>query len=467
MFRPRSIAVLGASTDDPLRAGTGAMGLAYTRALKAFQFPAIYPINPKATAEIAGLPAYASILDVPGQVDQVISCIPASALPKAIEECATKGVKVIQCFTAGYSETGDRDRAAMERELLALLRQKGIRLIGPNGMGIFCPRAGMSWSDSLKREPGSVGLFSQSGGMSSAFVDLAETRGLRISKAVSYGNALDINESDLLDYFLHDSETRVVGGYVEGIKDGRRFQRLLEGADKPVVILKIKTEAGARAVASHTASLAGQRAVWDALCQQRGVIQVASFDEMADVFVALLSFPRLPKGPRVGITGVGGGANVLATEACQRAGLEVPALPEAIQKELLAFSPDVGGSVRNPVDNNNVLRRKEDLARTVQLMAQCPQIDFLLIHMGTNFPLRPGWPDPVEAVLEASRQVDKPIAVAILRAFHPDRVARAFDTQDRLQKAGIPVFYSPESAASAISKVVWYYEVKNSRQETS
>lgn len=466
MFHPRSIAVLGATTNEDA-SGAGGMGLAYVNGLKAFKFPGpIYPVNPKASGTIAELPAYTSLLDVPGPVDQAYFCIPASAMPKAIQDCAAKGVKAIQCFTAGFSETGDTTRIALEKEVLRLVRETGIRLIGPNCMGLYCPGAGLSWGEYLPREAGNVGIISQSGNISLYLIDVTEVRGLRFSKVVSYGNALDINEADLLDYFLHDPETQVIGAYIEGLRDGPRFQRLLREAKKPVVIVKGgQTEAGARAVASHTGSLAGYRAVWDALCQQRSVIQVQTFDEMADVFVALLTFPKLPNGRGIGITGLGGGASVMASEACQRAGLDVPILPEEVQKQLRAFTPEVGSSVRNPVDSNTVFQQ-ESLVNTLKVMAGSPEISCLLIHISTNLPIRKGMSDPADAVLEAAQQVDKPMAVVMLRGLHPDRLGRVLSTQEKLQKAGIPVFYSLDSAASAISKVIWYHEAKDSSWDT-
>src|SRR3990170_1965808 len=217
IFHPRSIAVVGASAnpDSP--------GYDYVSSLREFGYQGqVYPINPRAD-EILGLPACSSLRDVPGQVDYVISCIPAAAVLDLVDDCAAKGVRALQLFTGRFSETGRREGMDLERRLLQRARAAGVRIIGPNCMGLLYPRLGISFRTDMPREPGTVGFLSQSGNLLLELTYLGGPRGLRFSKAISYGNGLDLNEADFLDYFAQDAETEVIGAYIEGVHDGRRL----------------------------------------------------------------------------------------------------------------------------------------------------------------------------------------------------------------------------------------------------
>ena len=254
ILHPKSIAVAGAS-DNP-----DAQGYSFTCHLLDYGYRGkIYPVNPR-HSEILGIKAYSRIRDIPGPVDYVISAVPASAVLDMLDDCAQKGVKCVHLFTARFSETGRQEAAALEQEILEKARKFGIRLIGPNCMGVYYPREGMSFGYDFPREQGSVGLVAQTGGGAAIVINVASMRGVRFSKVISYGNALDFNECDYLDYFSQDPETKIILMYIEGVKDGRRFFNSLRraAAAKPVVILKgDRGKSGARAIASHTASLAG------------------------------------------------------------------------------------------------------------------------------------------------------------------------------------------------------------------
>ncbi len=283
IFRPRSIAVAGASAnpDTP--------GYDYVQSLQAFGFGRrIYPVNPRG-GEILGLPAYASLRDVPGDLDYVISCIPADGVLDLVAACGEKGVKALQLFTGRFGETGRPDAVALERRLLDTARRSGVRLIGPNCMGLLYPAHGISFRTDMSREPGDIGFLSQSGNLLFEIAHFGGPRGLRFAKAISYGNALDLDESDFLAYFAWDPESKVIGAYVEGVKDGRRFLGALKRAasGKPVVLLKGgRTGAGGRAAASHTAALAGAGAVWDAAARQAGAMSVDTVEELIDMLIA-------------------------------------------------------------------------------------------------------------------------------------------------------------------------------------
>ena len=245
IFHPRSIAVVGASAD------TSKSGHGFFKTLVNQGFSGdLYPVNPRAE-QVLGFRAYDSLTAIPGHVDHVISSIPAEASLELIDQAGKKGVRSIQFFTARFSETGDSKKAALERSLVERGKATGVRIIGPNCMGMYHPKLGIAFWASPK-EPGNAAVLAQSGGNILELIHFASQRGLKFSKVMSYGNATDVNEADLLEYFAQDAETDVIGAYIEGARDGRRFaQTLREAAGrKPVVIWKGgRTLAGQRAVA--------------------------------------------------------------------------------------------------------------------------------------------------------------------------------------------------------------------------
>ena len=287
IFHPRSIAVVGISADFPKIW----IKMLYLDSLLHKGYPGqIYLVNPKG-GEMEGLPIYRTLKDIPGPVDHVVVSIPAPYTPKLMEECRDIGVKVVHVFSSGYAETGEPDRIELQNRLVEIARQGNMRIIGPNCLGLYYPGGRIGLSPDFPMEPGPVGYLCQSGGNVSYGVRHAAARGLRFSKVVSYGNACDINECDLLDYFAEDPETRVIAAYIEGVKDGARLIKALNkaAAAKPVVVFKGGfTGGGLRAAASHTGSLAGTDVAWDTLIRQAGAIRVYSVEEMVDMLVALL-----------------------------------------------------------------------------------------------------------------------------------------------------------------------------------
>ncbi len=460
IFHPRSIAVVGASSDP-----NNWIGQIFLRSLISFGFEGrLYPVNPKAD-EIMGLKAYPNVRDIPGPVDHVICSIPAPLVPQLIEDCVAKGVKVVHMFTAGFSETGEEEGIQLEAKILELAKRGGIRLIGPNCMGLYCPGSHISFEEAFPKESGTVGFFSQSGGNASELVNIAALRGIRFSKVISYGNAVDLNEADFLEYFIHDPETKIIAAYIEGVKNGRRFVRLLREAaqTKPTIVLKGgRTQSGAGAVASHTGSLAGADEVFDALCRQMGVIRVYSLEELADVIQAFLYMPP-PKGCNVGVIGGGGGASVQAADDCDSAGLPVPPLPPEIRKELRKFTPPAGTSIRNPVDTMAGFMSPQYFEETIRLVASYERIDLLITHLDVDFMLQRGQEQvdkTVEALLRAGRACNKPMAVVILTAGAPEVAKAVFDIRQKCLEAGFPVYPTIARAAQAISKLIAYNETK-------
>ncbi|MEE8347393.1 MAG: CoA-binding protein, partial [Dehalococcoidia bacterium] len=386
IFHPRAIAVVGASAnpDTP--------GYDYVSALQEFGYSGrIYPVNPRAQ-EILGLRAFPSLRDVPGRVDYVISCIPAAAALDLVDDCAAKGARALQMFTARFSETGRPEGADLERRLAERAHAAGVRIIGPNCMGLLYPRQGISFRADMPRQPGTVGFLSQSGNLLFELTYLGGPRGLRFSKAVSYGNGLDLNESDFLEYFAQDTESAVVGAYVEGVRDGRRLFAALKraAAQKPVVVLKGgRTAAGGRAAASHTAAMAGQQQVWDAAVAQAGAVAVDTVEELIDMLIAF-AYMRPGSGRpygRLGMVGGGGGRSVLTADLCEELGLAAPPLPPDVERRIADKAPDLAGWVTNPVDQSILAGSGVSGAQVLHWMDESPGIDLLLASVGEAWAL--------------------------------------------------------------------------------
>jgi acyl-CoA synthetase (NDP forming) len=458
MFHPRSIAVVGASTHD----GPGS----FVTAIKEMGFTGeLYPVNPKAE-QIQGLTCYPSLTAIPGHVDHVISSIPLRFVEQLMEECIAKGVKVVHFFTAGFSETGDEDATALERRILARAREAGIRVIGPNCMGLYVPAAGVSFMPGLAVEPGPVAMLSQSGANAGEFCRTGAVRGLRYSKVVSYGNGTDVRESELLEYAAKDPDTTVIACYIEGIVDGAHFMRALRkaAAAKPVIILKGgRTEEGSRATASHTGSLAGSLQIFDAAVRQAGAVRVDRMEELVDQAVAFRYLPSLA-GTRAGIVGGGGGYSVLASDEVGAAGLEMPVLPADVQQKLHDFTPTAGTSVRNPVDTSvgwgpDGLKPMLD---TIRIVSEAPNVDYILYHTSYSWgAMRAEGPSIVEVASEAAHKIGdvaketgKPVVCVARIPTTELGMAGTLSFQRHASEAGLPVFNSVRDAALAVRRLL-------------
>lgn len=387
LFRPRSIAVVGASANER------SQGYEFVQGLVKIGFPGpIYPVNPKLD-ELLGLKAYPRLEAIPGPVDFVISAVPASATFELVEGAKAKGTKLIHFFTARFSETGHEDGAEAERELRRRTKAAGIRVIGPNCMGLYYPKVKITFDPDIITEPGSVGFLTQSGSHAFRVIGRGTERGLRFSKVISYGNALDLNEADFLDHFTDDPDTEVIAAYIEGVRDGRRFYRALRRAAhrKPVVLLKGgRTSAGHAAARSHTASLASQQIVWHAVVRQGGALEVSSLNELLDVMVAFKNAGPV-KGRRVAVLGGAGGGTVESADLCQEAGLELAPLPQNIRDELREKVPHAWDWVGNPVDGSILGWGAFDAEHVIEMMAASPAYDAIIANVHIEYMLsRPG-----------------------------------------------------------------------------
>ena len=502
IFHPRSVAVAGVSTQRP---GFAGMGIGFLLSLMELGFPAVYPVNPR-YPEIEGVKCYAGVLDIEGPVDHVISSVPAHVVPKLVEDCIAKGVRSVHFFTAGFRETGDAEMADLEKQVVGRLTAAGIRVFGPNCMGLYVPESKLAFMPGFPTEPGPVGFISQSGGNAGEMVYTAAVRGIRFSKVVSYGNAADVDESELLSYLAADPQTEIICAYIEGIKDGRRFFEAMRRAAsaKPLVVLKGgRTAAGTRAVMSHTASLAGSLQVFDSLCRQVNAVRVNSVEEMADLAVAFRylqpflsqeaagfnpqmdtqSNPQVDTqsnphsrtqsnpqtGGSVAVVGGGGGFSVFAADEIDDAGLQCPVLPERTQKALAEINPVAGTSVRNPVDTIAIFEPQK-LEQTLRILGEAENIDVIMYHTSLSWgrgrrSLAMLGADPVHYMQMQVQQMEKardafgtPIVVVLRPPLDVESMERTAAFQEKCWQAGFPIFPTIPRAANAIAKTLRWRE---------
>ncbi|MGE5595064.1 MAG: CoA-binding protein [Hyphomicrobiales bacterium] len=455
IFHPRSIAIAGVSAKE----GPGFGGGGFVTSLQEIGFRGpIYLIHPTAPA-IRGLKCYQRLTDIPDDVDYVISSVNARYVPQLLEDCIAKGVRVLHLFTAGFTETGDVERAKMEQAVVARAREAGIRLIGPNCMGLYVPASRLAMMQGQIPEPGPVGMVSQSGMNAGEFVRYATPRGVRCSKVISFGNGADLKAADFFDYLSDDPETEIIVAYLEGIQDGPRLARAIRraGAAKPLAILKSgRTEAGSRAASSHTASLAGSLQVFDALCKQAGAIRVESLEELTDMAVVFQFVKRLA-GPNVVVVGGGGGASVLAADDLDAAGLKVPALLPETQEALAKVTHEAGTSIRNPIDTTS-LWEEEGFEATLMPCATAPNADLILYHTGFGAGpsarygnLHKRLQQQAETLGRIQKESGKPVIVAVRPSTTAEGFEQAQEFIDNCWHNGIATFPSIARAARALS----------------
>lgn len=447
LFNPRSIALVGVPRGfEPGRVFLqGLLDQGYAGK--------IFPINPRADS-IDGCRAYPSLMEVPGEIDLAILLLPAARILPALEECGEKGVKIAVIYTSGFAETGDEEGKDREAALLQVARKKGIRLIGPNCMGIYYPKNGLAFYPGMPKVPGKVGMISQSGSLAILLSRLAGPQGIHFSKVVSTGNESDLNSSDFLSHLGEDPETEIIGTYLEGIKDGAGFLQSLQAAcrRKPVVLWKAgRTPKGAMAASSHTGSLAGSAMAWEALRKQTGAILARHLEEFMDLLGAFYYLPR-KAGRRMAILSGPGGPAVSAADACEEFGLEVAELQEETRKELKRVIPPTGTSVKNPVDLGLASIFQVDLyGRAAQIVGRDPGVDALILQgRGATAELDYQY---AGGIMEARRKVEKPFMAISLGGMYLEERSK-----EALLAAGIPIFPSAERALWAYSRLAGYGE---------
>lgn len=465
-FNPRSVAVVG----DKI-----ALGYMWLRSLTSFKGK-VYSvqIDPNEIPGIAelGFENFQSLQDIPGPVDYVIAAVPRAVAPRIVRDCIEKEVGAVCFFTSGFAETNTDEGIRLQQTIADLARGAGLYVIGPNCVGLYNPRIGLRHSEAqVYGEEGSVGFIAQSGTHASLFSIAGPQNGIRISKSVSYGNAVVLDSTDFLEYLGADEETKIIGMYIEGVRDGKRFFRCLRevASRKPVLIWKGgETEPGARATASHTGALAESGAIWQALMKQCGAIKVDNLDEMIDTVKALLYIEPL-NGARIGLIAMSGGQSVAITDTFARAGLEVPLLTEESYRRLETFFDTIGGSYRNPFDISSTFLMADDgianLSSMLDVMERDPNIDCVALEL---FPvIRPmshsieSADTILEKVSDFRRRAGKPFLVIVTAAYSD---ALASQTREKLLNSGVAVFASFESAARTLRR---YVEYRRFRQELS
>ncbi len=458
IFYPRSIAVVGASTK--LKVGS-----VWVWALISGGFPGpIYPVG-SGGGKIGDLEIFPRLRDIPGEIDYVIVAIPRRSVLELLDDCAAKNVKAVQFFTAGFSETGTSHGYKLEKQMLEKARRAGIRIIGPNCIGTYCPEHGIPSLLGRIGKSGTVGFLSQSGGIATKLIEVGIARHINYSKGVSFGNGIDLDASDFLQYLAADTKTRAIGAYLEGTRDGTRLFNTMKGVTraKPLVVWKGgRTEVGARAALSHTGSLASSAAVWSAMLKQAGAIEVSGLEELTDTLLILQRLDRWPGMNAAVIGGLadgGGGISVSAGDAFAESGVNLPPLSAETEEGLSKLLGEVGSILRNPVDVSQAQPRGvPTLFRAIELVAADAAIDIVLIQEDVEILLPIYSPTGLEEinrfVIELAGRQDKPVMVIL-----PPGSAEQerLQLEQRFLAASIPVFASPERAAKAISNAGRYF----------
>jgi acyl-CoA synthetase (NDP forming) len=476
-FYPRAIAVVGVS-QNPTGAGT-----CMVRALQGFGFPgSIYPVNPRLT-ELLGLPVYPSVSAIPGEVDFARIYVPAASVLSVVRECRQKGIPAVEIFTGGFKEMGTDEGRKMEAELTALAGH-GMRIVGPNCFGIYSPdgRVTQIPGESYPRESGSMGFLAQSGGLSEDVFRYATDYGLKFSYGVSYGNACDVDEIDLLRYFEADPKTRIVAAYLEGVKRGREFfeiaRRLMR--TKPLLIWKAGlTPSGARVTASHTGSLAGGEKVWAALFQQTGAVQVYSLWEFLDTASAFYHLPP-QADPRVAVIGGGGGVGVAFSDACYREGLVLAELSQGLQQKIASFLAPLGTSARNPVDVGAPFPSGEILEGILENLIASKEVGSIVLDKVTpsikmrqlkGYAQQIGWEEKPwleEIPVRAARKCGLPIIVILPQGGETpgnEIYAEWRRLRDYYLEHGVAVYPTSERALKSLGRLVRYYQKRQNTAE--
>ena len=410
----------------------------------------IFIINPNAE-EILGRKAYKSILEIKDKIDLVVIAVPAAFVLKSVEECGKKKIKNVIIVTSGFSEVGN---SSLEEKLAKLLKKYKIRCIGPNCLGVF---DGHTRLDTLflpryrltRPKQGGIGFIVQSGAVGSTILDISTQQGYGCSKFISYGNALNTDESDLLEYLGQDENTKVICMYIEGIKDGRKFLRIAKivARKKPVIVIKGGlTEKGGKATMSHTGSLAGKAEIYLGAFKQSNIIHVNSLEEMFEA-AKILEKTSKPKGNRVQIITNGGGYGILASDALVNNKLEFAELASKTKKELKKVLPPLA-VVDNPMDLiGDATTERYKIA--IEASLKDDNVDILLVIALYQTPLLST--DIVDIITEANDFHKKPIIVVSAGAEFTEVLSKS------LEENGIPTFMFPENAVRAVRHLVEYY----------
>ena len=450
LFNPRSIAIIGASS-DPAKIGN----MVLRNLLASGYSGSIYAVNSKG-GEALGYSFFKSILDIKDKVDLAVITIPSAAVPAVMEDLGKKGVPAAVVISAGFRETG-AEGTELELRVGKIARDCGIRVLGPNCLGLLntANKMNASFTATYPKE-GNIALTSQSGAVCSAMLDWAEEYDVGFSKFLSMGNKLDIDEADLLQYLADDGDTSVIGMYIEGMNRGREFmsEALKTSKKKPIIVLKSgRTDSGAKAASSHTGAMSGSDSVYDAALKQAGMIRAQNLEELTDYLQAFSSMP-VPQGKNISIVTNAGGMGVMAADAVSDYSLSLAKLSKETIDTLHEKLPKAAG-VYNPID---ILgdAPAERFTAALNAVLSDPAVNMLMIMMAPTDTI--DIPSAAKAVAEF-RDAGIPIVAAMVGGAEVNKGSLI------LRDAGIPVYPSPERAVRALGAMASYLDIKNSSEE--
>ncbi|MDP6605067.1 MAG: CoA-binding protein [Dehalococcoidia bacterium] len=456
-LNPRTVAVVGdaqARNYRWLRCMSTFQGKVYSVQVDPKEIPGI---------EALGIPNYQSLTEIPDEIDYVLVAVPRNVAPVVLRDCITKQVGGVTMFTSGFAETDSAEGQELQEQITEMARDARLVLIGPNCMGLYNPALGVRFGENQASGfEGDVTFLSQSGGHGGDFATAAQASGVPIRKVVSFGNGVVLGIADFLEYFTEDDDTSYISMYLEGLREGPRFFQSLRRTTlkKPVVVWKGGlSDAGQRATASHTASLAGSAEVWDAMYRQTGAIPVTSVSEMIDVLRALRELPPFT-GRGIGLTGGSGGQSVAMADTFSRSGLRVPTLTGDSYERLASWFRVIGASFGNPIDMGS---NRTEIETIMEVLISDAHVDCLVVQ------LRPGSDDPddqrrldaqLDALVQAREHAQKPVAAIVYSSAPLDEGPAITAIDERLRAIGIPAFPTYERAAAALAKVSAYYRFR-------
>ena len=459
-FSPAQVAVIGVSTGDYKFGGTS-----FLMKLQEGGYPGkLYPINPRAK-EIRGLKAYPDLSSLPEVPDLAIVCVAARFVPSILEECARVGLGHIHILTSGFKETGLAEGRLLEERIVAIAGDKGLKVIGPNCMGPYCPSAQLTAWGAIPGLSGSVGIISQSGGLTQRLTEYTASLGIGVDKAVSFGNAAVLDSTDFLEIMADDENIRVIAMYLESVKDARKLLQIAKAANqkKPVILWKGgESRAGAATAASHTGAMAGSQKLWQAFYRQTGVTRVRSMNECVDAIMAFSLLPA-PAGNGVFLIGGGGGNSVAYSDTFNRQGFEVPPLSEVTMDFLRRSVPTAGSIAGNPLDMWRTFIDAEYLAQVLELGYQDSAVSLIVVdrlipRKAFHFPDLAD-PTPETIAFLKNRQKAKPTVFTVdSEGGDPELADTGAHLRAQYCRAGIPAYPSASRAARALRHICRYYK---------
>ena len=469
LFFPRAIGIIGASHNP---AGGGF----FVRCLKnRFRGP-IYLFNPRLSGkELYGYKIYNSILEIPHTIDYVILAVPARLCPKLLEEIGQKGTPFVTIFSSGFREVGNKN---LEHETLNVAKKYNIRIVGPNCIGVYNPKAGLYFAYEQSKKAGNFGGVFQSGGLAQNIAQLAVSYGVYISKFISIGNALDLSPSDFLRHFLNDDYTNIIGLYLENFRSpkyGRDFMEMAKECNlnrKPIILFRSGYgEAMKKAILSHTGGLAGSNEIWEAVAKQTGCSLVYSSNELA-ALASAFKLTHLPDSRNVGLIGIGGGSIIEAGDILEKFNLKIPNLTEKTITKMRRFIPDVNTNVTNPIDLGGMGLQPHIYYRTILALDKDPNISSIIfIKDPERFG---GFQDLLEEmgfkemdlnrefiryISKAKRVCTKPMYCVMLKINEGfEEYKSRYKFKLKLLNRNVPVFESLELTGSILDKLNTYRE---------